>query len=466
MSPPSPSLLINLFLLCPVVAANLTFSLSQFNPSPAFPPSDPYLFLSTSSRARALGLKQARRRRTRSGAANSSSFVDTPLFSLSYGGYSITLGFGTPPQPLPLVFDTGSSLVWFPCTSRYLCSRCSFTGVSKVRPFIPHLSSSARIVGCSNQKCGWFFGGNVASQCGHCGTQANCTCPPYIIEYGSGSTGGILLTDTVTFPRGKAEAGILVGCSVSSVRQPAGIAGFGRAKESLPAQLGARRFSYCLQSRKFDDTPVSSKLVLETGPGRSGRKSAGTSYTPFLRNPDKSIPAFQEFYYVLLWKVVVGSKQLKLPYKFLVPGADGNGGTIVDSGTTFTFMEKPIFEIVAKEIEAQMGEHRRSIATEMKTGLWPCFNISRTKKVQFPGLGFRFKGGAEMALPQENYFALVGDTGDICFTVVTNDGTGPESGGGSGPAIILGSFQQQNFYVEYDLENKRLGFRKQNCIKR
>ncbi|KAI4369114.1 hypothetical protein MLD38_017599 [Melastoma candidum] len=92
------------------------------------------------------------------------------------------------------------------------------------------------------------------------------------------------------------------------MRQPAGIAGFGRAKESLPAQLGARRFSYCLQSRKFDDTPVSSKLVLETGPGRSGQKSAGASYTPLLRNPAKSIAAFQEFYYILLRKVVVGSK--------------------------------------------------------------------------------------------------------------------------------------------------------------
>ncbi|KAI4369115.1 hypothetical protein MLD38_017600 [Melastoma candidum] len=93
-------------------------------------------------------------------------------------------------------------------------------------------------------------------------------------------------------------------------------------------------------------------------------------------------------------------------------------------------MEKPVFEMVAKEIEAQMREYRRSIETETKTGLQPCFNISGTKK---------------------------GDAGDICFTVVTNDGTGSESVGISGPAIILGSFQQQNFYVEYDLENERLG---------
>ena len=43
---------------------------------------------------------------------------------------------------------------------------------------------------------------------------------------------------------------------------------------------------------------------------------------------------------------------------------------------------------------------------------------------------------------------------------VTVAGAGDEGGG---PAIILGSFQQQNYLVEYDLEKERLGFRRQPC---
>ena len=66
-----------------------------------------------------------------------------------------------------------------------------------------------------------------------------------------------------------------------------------------------------------------------------------------------------------------------------------------------------------------------------------------------------------MALPVENYFALVSSSGIVCLTMVTNNVAGPEIS--VGPAIILGSFQQQNFYVEYDLKNDRFGFRPQSC---
>ncbi|KAI4364174.1 hypothetical protein MLD38_020302 [Melastoma candidum] len=471
MASPSRSLLLFLrLLLCfllpaSISAATLTFSLSPLAQYPPFPSSDPHVLLnelSASSRSRALHLRRSKQNST--AAKASESLVDAPLYSHSYGGYSITLGFGTPPQSIPLVFDTGSSLVWLPCTSRYSCSGCNFPDVSLIPAFIPRLSSSARIVGCSNPKCSWLDGRDPASRCGHCASRASCTCPPYIFQYGSGSTGGILLTETVTFPKRMTKAGVLIGCSVASMRQPAGIAGFGRDRESLPTQLGARRFSYCLQSRNFDDTQVSSELILETGPGQSGQKSAGASYTDLLRNPDKSNAAYQEFYYILLRRITIGDKHLKLPYKYSKPRLDGSGGTIIDSGSTFTFMERPIFDLVAREIEAQMHGYRRSVEAETKTGLQRCFKVSGTGKVRFPELLLHFKGGAEVALPPENYFALIGNTDVVCLTVVTDDGAGPELGSG-GPAVILGSFQQQNLYVEYDLENERIGFRRQKCGK-
>jgi hypothetical protein len=68
-----------------------------------------------------------------------------------------------------------------------------------------------------------------------------------------------------------------------------------------------------------------------------------------------------------------------------------------------------------------------------------------------------------MKLPVENYFSLVGEGDVACLTVVTDGVAAPERSGG--PAIILGNYQQQNFNVEYDLENDRFGFGPQSCQK-
>ncbi|KAL8517655.1 hypothetical protein ACS0TY_015768 [Phlomoides rotata] len=65
-----------------------------------------------------------------------------------------------------------------------------------------------------------------------------------------------------------------------------------------------------------------------------------------------------------------------------------------------------------------------------------------------------------MVLPLGDYFSFM-DESVICMTVITRNSTAGEVG--PGPAIILGNYQQHNFYVEYDLEKERLGFRKQLC---
>ncbi|KAI4300575.1 hypothetical protein L6164_033937 [Bauhinia variegata] len=126
-------------------------------------------------------------------------------------------------------------------------------------------------------------------------------------------------------------------------------------------------------------------------------------------------------------------------------------------------MERPIFDLVAQEFEKQMANYTRAKDVEAQSGLRPCFDISAQKSVSFPELTFQFKGGAKMTLPLTNYFSLVGKSASACLTIVTDNVVAPPMNGG--PAIILGNFQQQDFYVEYDLENERLGFRPQSCKK-
>ncbi|XP_065868857.1 probable aspartyl protease At4g16563 [Euphorbia lathyris] len=384
----------------------------------------------------------------------------TQIFSHSYGVYSISLSFGTPPQTMSFVFDTGSDIVWFPCTHHYDCKNCTFeSSAGKISPFIPKRSSSTKTIACKNPKCSWIHDEQV--HCPQCNNKRNCSqiCPPYFILYGSGFTGGTALSETLHL-NALTVPNFLVGCSVfSTIGQPAGIAGFGRGPASLPNQLGLTKFSYCLISRKFDDTPKSSLLVLDSY-YNTDKKTPGLVYTPFLDNPKvKDNPTFSVYYYIGLRRISVGSRSVKIPYKYSSPGKDGNGGTIIDSGRTFTFMAGDAFEKLSSELISQVKNYKRAVQIEQLTGLKPCFNASGAKILQLPKLTLHFKGGAKLELPTENSFAF--GEGVACLMVVTDGVEGLEER--SGPGIVLGSFQMQNFHVEFDLRNQRLGFNKEQC---
>ncbi|XP_073156701.1 probable aspartyl protease At4g16563 [Henckelia pumila] len=432
-----------------------TVSLSLFNPIPFPDPFQKLTHLASTSVARAHHIKNPK----------DAPISTTPLFPFS-GAYSISLRFGTPPQSIPLVMDTGSSFSWFPCTKRYICKNCSSssTGISS---FIPKQSSSVKILGCLNPKCSWVHKSfDPKSGCKDCESlDSNCTqiCPPYLMLYGLGSTGGIAMLETLSLPQ-RVVPNFVVGCSLFSSNQPAGVAGFGRGVSSLPNQLGLKKFSYCLVSHKFDNTPTNSVLIMD-GKSDSSKKTARFSYTPLLKNPvsSKNV-ALADFYYVGLRKISVGGKKVKLAHEFLAPDSEGNGGTIVDSGSTFTYMNPAAFKAVTNSFAEQVKGYKRAKDVENLTGLRPCFDVTGHEAIKFPELKLHFKGGAEMGLPLENYFFVVKDDEKVvvCLTMVTdNTLLGPELV--SGPSIILGNFLMQNFHVEFDLRNGRFGFVQQSC---
>lgn len=387
--------------------------------------------------------------------------TQTPLYPKSYGGYSVSLAFGTPPQKIPLVFDTGSSLMWVPCTKSYTCDNCTFSHINpnKIATFKLRRSTTFRIVDCRSPKCGWLYESDVQARCPGSRPQP---CPAYLMQYGLGSTSGRPITENLDLPENIVVEDFFLGCSVYSVQQPQGIAGFGRAPASLPNQLKLRKFSYCLLSHSFDDKPKSSALALIGTKSSGAGRVHGVKYTPLLKNPSKS--PYDEYYYIHLTKITVGESKtkVKLPSKFLVASPNGNGGTIVDSGSTFTFMDPALYGPLIKEMAAQTRNYKRVHDVEVQSGFGLCYDIPDARNASFPRLAFHFKGGAKMELPVANYFSFMTDLGVWCLTIVsTSSPAGPSVP--VGPAIILGNYQQQDFYIEYDLEHQRLGFKKQKC---
>jgi hypothetical protein len=485
-SPPLLPLLLLALLVAPPAPclATTTLPLYRHLPHVVGPQQHPLSRLAGASLARATHLKSSTKRGGGVAAAGRGGGTPaTALYPHSYGGYAFTASLGTPAQQVPVLLDTGSQLTWVPCTSNYDCRDCS-PPAAAAAAFHPRRSSSSRLVGCRDPSCRWV----------HTSTNNNCTaaaannnvCPPYAVVYGSGSTAGLLIADTLRAPAGRGvKKGFVVGCSLVSVHQPpTGLAGFGRGAPSVPAQLGLDRFSYCLLSRRFDDDAnVSGQLVLgdHPPPPRSSKgRAMRMQYVPFVKikkkrssPPSSADKPYSVYYYLALAGIAVGSKPVRLPERALVSGPrGGGGGAIIDSGTTFTYLDPTVFRPVAAAVIAAVGgRYNRSKQAEDGLGLRPCFALpsssSKKSSMELPVLSLRFKGGAEMRLPLENYLVLAESSGSgaeeaICLAVVTDIANGPAVGGG-GPAIILGSFQQQNYYVEYDLRKERLGFRRQQC---
>ncbi|ERN17262.1 hypothetical protein AMTR_s00044p00215800 [Amborella trichopoda] len=99
-------------------------------------------------------------------------------------------------------------------------------------------------------------------------------------------------------------------------------------------------------------------------------------FTSFLKNPISENMPFQFYYYLGLRKITVGGKKVKIPYELLKLEPSGNGGCIIEFGTTFIFMEKEIFDRVAEKFEAQV-RLKREKGIEERGGLRPCYDVAK-----------------------------------------------------------------------------------------
>ncbi|KAL2326800.1 hypothetical protein Fmac_020227 [Flemingia macrophylla] len=96
-------------------------------------------------------------------------------------------------------------------------------------------------------------------------------------------------------------------------------------------------------------------------------------------------------------------KRVRVPRRLLETDVGGDGGFIVDSGSTFTFMERPIYDMVAREFWRQVN-YTRAAEVEAYSGLGPCFVV--------PFLG----GGRTMSFPEMGLSMFIVPTPHRCVS--------------------------------------------------
>ncbi|KAK4476332.1 hypothetical protein RD792_015479 [Penstemon davidsonii] len=345
------------------------------------------------------------------------------------GEYFTRLGLGTPPKYVYMVLDTGSDVVWVQCSP---CRKCyaqsdplfdptkstSFLGLTCGSPLCRRLDSP----GCNNiNKC------------------------LYQVSYGDGSfTFGEFSTETLTFRNTKVD-NVALGCGHDNQGlfvAAAGLLGLGRGKLSFPTQTGNRfgkKFSYCLVDRSASSKP--SSLVF----GESA-VSRNTAFTPLLTNPK-----LDTFYYVGLTGISVGGTRVPgiKPSLFSLDPT-GNGGVIVDSGTSVTRLTRPAYVALRDAFRAGASSLKRASDFSLFD---TCFDLSGKTEVNVPTVVMHFTG-ADVSLPASNYLIPVDSDGKYCFAFA-----GTMSG-----LSIIGNIQQQGFRVVFDLESNRVGFAPRGCV--
>ncbi|KAM3734853.1 hypothetical protein ACB098_10G045300 [Castanea mollissima] len=412
--------------------------------------------------------------------------LSLPLSPGSDYTLSFTIG-SNPPQPISVYMDTGSDLVWFPC-SPFECILCEGKSTTTTPP--PKLSKNAT-VSCKSPACSAVHTSLSSSDLcaiSHCPLDyietSDCSsfsCPPFYYAYGDGSLIARLYKDSLSVPTSSSVPSMLLpnftfGCAHTALGEPIGVAGFGPGLLSLPAQIATvspqlgNRFSYCLVSHSFNHYRVHrpSPLILgryddkerKDNSGIDGSDSAEFVYTSMLDNPSHPY-----FYSVGLKGISVGKRNIAAPEIVKRLDRNGNGGTVVDSGTTFTMLPASLYNSVVAEFDRRVGRvHGRASEVEDKTGLEPCYYYDG-KVVNVPAVVLHFVGnGSSVALPRRNYFYefLDGDKKkNVGCLMLMNGGDDEELSGG--PGAILGNYQQQGFEVVYDLEKKRVGFARRQC---
>ncbi|KAL8052805.1 hypothetical protein ABFX02_05G028800 [Erythranthe guttata] len=386
------------------------------------------------------------------------SHAQLPLHSAASfgsGQYLVSLHLGTPPQRLLLVADTGSDLTWVSCSA----CRSNCTPRAAVS-FFPRQSATFSPHHCYSPACTLIPHPKKAPHCNH--TRLHSTCR-YEYSYSDGSvTSGFFSHETTAF---NTSAGKLLkfrplsfGCGFSnsgpSVSGPSfnganGVMGLGRGPISFSSQLGRQfghKFSYCLMDYTLSPPPTSYLLI---GGGGSAAAKPKLSYTPLLQNP-----LSPTFYYIGIENVIVNDTKLPISPSVWAIDESGNGGTVVDSGTTLTFLAEPAYKKILAVFERLV---KLPTLSEPIPGFDLCLNVSDgggPPGTSLPQLSFQLAGGSVFSPPPRNYFIdAAEDVKCLALQPVAS----------AAGFSVIGNLMQQGYTFEFDKDRARLGFTRRGC---
>ncbi|KAI8015899.1 Aspartic proteinase-like protein 2 [Camellia lanceoleosa] len=267
------------------------------------------------------------------------------------GLYYTKVKLGSPPKEFNVQIDTGSDILWVTCNTCNDCPQSSGIGI-ELNFFDAASSSTASLVSCSDPICASVV--QAAAAVSECSSQSN-QCG-YSFRYGDGSgTSGYYLTDLMYFDTimgaslvANSSAPIVFGCSTyqsgdltKTDRAIDGIIGFGQHDLSVISQLSSRGitpkvFSHCLKGEGNGGGILVLGEILDPS----------IVYSPL-------VPS-QPHYNLYLQSIAVNGQLL--PIDTAVFATSNTRGTIVDSGTTLSYLVEEAYDPFVNAITAVVSQ--------------------------------------------------------------------------------------------------------------
>ncbi|KAG2305773.1 hypothetical protein Bca4012_085340 [Brassica carinata] len=365
-------------------------------------------------------------------------------FEFGAAQYFAEIMVGTPAKKFRVVVDTGSELTWVNC-------RFHGKGIEKREVFRAEESSSFRTVGCMTKTCKVDLM-NLFSL-------AICPTPEtpcaYDYRYADGSTAqGVFAEDTFTvgLTNGSVASlpGLLIGCSSStkgdSLRVADGVLGLAFSDQSFTSKatnIFGGKFSYCLvdhTSRKN----VSNYLIFGSTP-------SSTTKPPVRRTARLDLNLLPPFYAISIVGISIGDTMLNIPP--IVWDVTRGGGTILDSGSSLTFLADAAYKAVVSGLERHLVGVKRVRPEGLPMEY--CYDTSKFDDSKLPQLSFHFKGGARFAPYRKSYLIATAAPGVRCLGFVP---------AGAQATNVIGNIMQQNHLWEFDLTASTLSFAPSTCL--
>ncbi|XP_030545386.1 aspartyl protease family protein At5g10770-like [Rhodamnia argentea] len=326
------------------------------------------------------------------------------------GEFVVTIGLGTPKVDLTLIFDTGSDITWTQCQP---CPRC----YPQQDPLFEPLKSTTS----SNPPCS-------ASKCN------------YSIDYADGShSDGYYVRDLLTLTPDCKFPDFIFGCGENNspnFSTTAGVLGLGQGDNTLISQIPSELsqiFCYCIPGSESSNGYLLFGL-------EALRYCQTDSYTPIISDKKNT-----SFYFVNLVGIAFGNQ------KFSLSSESPRPRTIIDSGTTITRLPPRIYSAIRAEFVKYMSKY--PVARPLPELLNTCYDLHGQKNVTMPKVVLQFQNTNVSLDPS----AVVWRESDaqVCLAFAPNR-KGPD-------LVIIGSVQQQNLNILYNVKENKVEFGKGSC---
>lgn len=367
----------------------------------------------------------------------SESFEHTTVYgnTESLGYYYVDIWVGTPLVKQTVILDTGSHLTAFPCNG---CENC---GTHMDAYFNYENSSTSHVIGC-----------NEGVKCSSC---KNNQCG-YMQAYSEGSSiSGILIKDLMVFGDNNKSQPVegVFGChrketSLFKTQRADGIMGLDWRSDNISSMVDVLFRNNLTKADIFALCFAREDGVMTIG---------GYNTSIHLEEIQWAKLHESRFYSIKIHQINIGSNTFQLNSNDFHSGVSA---TIIDSGTTFSYLSRAIYEKLFEVLEEVCKDSNKCIGEQKKVYGEPhsCWEKNDGENITefystFPVIGFVVENTTIEWLPEYYLFAWPELPKVFCVGVYNN---------GNGMNILGGNFMR-GMDVIFNRTHGSIGFAHANC---